>query len=77
MEITIHDQKKVLKIKKEDFIPKYIDYYGKEIEIKKDGATLQTAVGVTSLKKRLKTSALKHSKILQWSSTTNLQLFIT
>ena len=44
MEITNHDQKKVLGIKKEDFIPKYFDYCGKEIEMKKDGATLQTAV---------------------------------
>ena len=49
MEIIIRDQKKLLKEKKGDFTPKYIDYCEKKIEMKKDGAELQTAVGITSL----------------------------
>ena len=46
---NIQEKKKVLGLRKEEFSPKYINYAGKETEIKKDGATLQTVLGTTSL----------------------------
>ena len=42
-------KKKVLGLIKEKFSPKYINYAGKETEMKKDGATLQNVLGTTSL----------------------------
>ena len=49
IEMTFHDRKKVIGLRKEKFTPKYIDYYGKETEMKKNGATLQTTLRVTYL----------------------------
>ena len=42
-------KKKVLGLRKEKFSPKYINYAGKETEMKKDDATLQNVLGTTSL----------------------------
>ena len=46
---NIQEKKKVLGLRKEKSSPKYINYAGKETEMKKDGATLQTVLGITSL----------------------------
>ena len=46
---NIQEKKKVLRLRNEEFSPKYINYAGKETEMKKDGATLQTVLGITSL----------------------------
>ena len=46
---NIQMKKKVLGLRKEKFSPKYINYAGKETEMKKDGATLQNMLGTTSL----------------------------
>ena len=46
---NIFEKKKVLGLRTEKFSPKYINYAGKETEMKKDGATLQTVLGTTSL----------------------------
>ena len=46
---NIQMKKKVLGLRKEKFSPKYINYAGKETEMKKDGATLQNVLGTTSL----------------------------
>ena len=46
---NIHEKKKVLGLRNEKFSPKYINYLGKETEMKKDGAIPQTVLGVTSL----------------------------
>ena len=46
---NIHEKKKVLGLRNERFSPKYINYSGKETEMKKDDAILQTMLGVTSL----------------------------
>ena len=46
---NIFEKKKVLGLRIEKFSPKYINYAGKETEMKKDGATLQTVLGTTSL----------------------------
>ena len=46
---NIQMKKKVLGLRKGKFNPKYINYAGKETEMKKDGATLQTVLGTTSL----------------------------
>ena len=40
---------KVLGLRSERFSPKYINYSRKETELKKDGAILQTMLGITSL----------------------------
>ena len=52
-------KRKYLVEKKGDFIPKYINYCGKEIEMKKDGAELQTAVGIISLMFSLESAEVK------------------
>ena len=46
---NIHEKNKVLGLRNERFGPKYINYSGKETEMKKDGAILQTMLRVTSL----------------------------
>ena len=46
---NIFKKKKVLGLRKEKFSPKYINYAGKETEMKKDGVTLQTVLRTTSL----------------------------
>ena len=46
---NIHEKKKVLGLRNEKFSLKYINYAGKKTEMKKDGATLQTVLGTTSL----------------------------
>ena len=46
---NIQMKKKVLGLRKEKFSPKYINYAGKETEMKKDSATLQNVLGTTSL----------------------------
>ena len=46
---NIQEKKKVLGLRSERFSPKYINYSGKETEMKKDGAILQTMLGITSL----------------------------
>ena len=46
---NIQIKKKVLGLGKEKFSTKYINYAGKETEMKKDSATLQNVLGTTSL----------------------------
>ena len=46
---NIQEKKKVLGLRNERFSPKYINYSGKETKMKKDGAILQTMLGITSL----------------------------
>ena len=46
---NIHEKKKVLGLRHELFSPKYVDYTGKDVEMKRDDATLKTVLGITSL----------------------------